>query len=128
MSSGTYGFDSRPQYHFFSTSSEQLVYWLSVAKSKLVCHWCATMFARGRFWTRLDFKTAFNKACKIAGLEDLHFHDLRHTAITRMLETLDRSEVMKISGHTQERTFMRYVNPNMASIADRLDRRKAVGL
>jgi len=73
-----------------------------------------------------DFKTAFNKACEIAGLEDLHFHDLRHTAITRMLETLDRSEVMKISGHTQERTFMRYVNPNMASIADRLDRRRAV--
>ena len=64
-----------------------------------------------------EFKTAFNKACANAGLPDVHFHDLRHTAITRMLEKgISPPLVMKISGHTQQKTFLRYVNQSEASI------------
>ena len=73
-----------------------------------------------------DWKKAFNSAAADAGLSDLRFHDLRHTAITRMLEKgISPPLVMKISGHTQQRTFMRYVNQSESSIyeiAMRLDR------
>ncbi|HVF47878.1 MAG TPA: site-specific integrase [Pyrinomonadaceae bacterium] len=66
-----------------------------------------------------DFKTAWKGACRDAGVDDATFHDLRHTAITRMLEAnIPDRLVMKISGHTQERTFMRYINQTKQSITD----------
>jgi integrase len=44
---------------------------------------------------------------------------LRHTAITRMLEkNISPPLVMKISGHTQSKTFLRYVNQSESSIFD----------
>lgn len=77
-----------------------------------------------------DFKRAFNSACRYAGLSDVHFHDLRHTAITRMLEAgISPPLVMKISGHTQQRTFLRYVNQTEGSIreiAEMLDAKDGV--
>ena len=73
-----------------------------------------------------DFKKAFLGACKAAEVFDIKFHDLRHTAITRMLEkNISPPLVMKISGHSQSRTFMRYVNQSENSITEiayRLDR------
>ena len=72
-----------------------------------------------RVFGGIDFKRGFNSACNDAGLDDLHFHDLRHTAITRMLEAgISPPLVMKISGHTQQKTFLRYVNQSEASIFD----------
>lgn len=64
-----------------------------------------------------DFKRSFAAACSDAKLKDVHFHDLRHTAITRMLQAgISPPLVMKISGHTQQKTFLRYVNQSEASI------------
>lgn len=66
-----------------------------------------------------DFKRSFNTAVNKADLTDLNFHDLRHTAITRMLEAgISPPLVMKISGHTQQKTFLRYVNQTEGSIYD----------
>lgn len=74
---------------------------------------------------RADFKTAFNSACHDAKLYDVTFHDLRHTATTRMNKKLRNATlVMKITGHTQERTFRRYINldeTEMLDIAATLD-------
>lgn len=54
---------------------------------------------------------AFNTACRRAKIKDLHFHDLRHTAITRMIRAgIPHTEVMKLSGHKTMKTFMRYLN------------------
>ena len=54
--------------------------------------------------------SAWENARAAAGVADLHFHDLRATAITRMLRAgMRESEVMKISGHTQYSTFQKYV-------------------
>ena len=70
-------------------------------------------------FTTGDFKKAFNNACSDAGFADVHFHDLRHTAITRMLEKgISPPLVMKISGHTQQKTFLRYVNQSESSLYD----------
>ncbi len=76
-------------------------------------------------FTNGDCKHAFLNSLAAAGLDDLHFHDLRHTAITRMLEKgISPPLVMKISGHSQMKTFLRYVNQSEGSIfeiAKRLD-------
>jgi integrase len=65
------------------------------------------------FGVQSDIKRSFAAACKDAGISDLRFHDLRHVATTRLVETkaLHTAEAMKITGHHQESTFARYVNP-----------------
>jgi len=66
-----------------------------------------------------DFKKAFIGAVAEAGLSDVHFHDLRHTAITRWLEKgVSPALAMKASGHSQSKTFLRYVNQNETSVAE----------
>jgi integrase len=62
-------------------------------------------------------KRAFANACTSVGINGLHFHDLRHTAITRMVQTgMPTAQIMKITGHTQMITFQRYVNPTDDSL------------
>ncbi|MEO5860224.1 MAG: site-specific integrase [Pyrinomonadaceae bacterium] len=73
-----------------------------------------------------DFRKAFIRACGKAKLTDMHFHDLRHTAITRWLEKgISPAIAMKASGHSQMRTFLRYVNQSNDSVIEfamKLDR------
>lgn len=69
------------------------------------------------FGINSDFKRAWSAAIDEAGCLDLHFHDLRHTAITRMIRAgVQISEAMKISGHTEMKTFQRYVNLTHESV------------
>lgn len=64
-----------------------------------------------------DIKKSFASACDDADIKNLRFHDLRHTAITRMVNVgLPPMEIMKVSGHTQWTTFARYVNPNTDTV------------
>lgn len=71
-------------------------------------------------------RKAFATACRKAGIKDLHFHDLRHTGTTRMVRAgIPHTEVMKITGHSQIRTFLRYLNlgdTTVQSVAERLGR------
>ena len=61
-----------------------------------------------------SIKTAFNNACRRSGIEGLVFHDLRHTAGTRMLEAgVGIVEISEILGHSSiELTRKRYLHPN----------------
>jgi integrase len=62
------------------------------------------------------FKKSFASACRSAGVTGFRFHDLRHTAIARMIQAeVTPMEVMKVSGHMQMTTFTRYVNPHTDS-------------
>ena len=76
------------------------------------------------FGIKDNFKKSFASACQEARIEDLHFHDFRHSSITRMVQTGSAPmEIMKISGHTQINTFLRYLNPGantVQNIAERL--------
>jgi integrase len=77
------------------------------------------------FGLKSNFKRSWHSALKQTGINNLHFHDLRHTAITRMIRAgISASEVMKISGHTEMKTFKRYVNLTNESVrasANRLE-------
>lgn len=63
-------------------------------------------------------KKSWKSVCTKAGIDSLRFHDLRHSAITRMVQSgIPSAVVMKLSGHTQHATFARYVNPDAGIIA-----------
>jgi integrase len=57
-------------------------------------------------------KKSFVGARRDAGLPDLRFHDLRHTAATRLVQHIPLPEVGRILGHQQPGTTYRYVNAN----------------
>ena len=60
----------------------------------------------------LDVKTAFRGACRRAGITGLRFHDLRHTAASRMIEAgVDLVTVSRILGHASIQMTMRYAHP-----------------
>lgn len=57
-----------------------------------------------------DFKRSWATAKRIAGINDLHFHDLRRTFLTRSQAKFDVSLAVagKLAGHTNLQTTMRY--------------------
>ena len=66
-------------------------------------------------------RTAFEAACRRAGLVGLRFHDLRHTAATRMIESgANIVAISKILGHSDIKTTMRYTHPE-DSLKDALE-------
>lgn len=59
-----------------------------------------------------DVKTAYKAACRRAGIRDLRFHDLRHTAATYMVTGgVDLVTVAEILGHADIKMTMRYAHP-----------------
>lgn len=58
-----------------------------------------------------------------AGIEDLHFHDLRHEAISRFFEKgLQIQEVARISGHKDWKQLLRYTQLTAESLVSKLNR------
>jgi len=68
----------------------------------------------GNRYKRHDsLKKIYNRTCKLANISGLRFHDLRHTAATRMIENgVNIVAVSKILGHADLKTTMRYAHPD----------------
>jgi len=55
----------------------------------------------GRPWSQRSFREAWLRATRAAAIVDLHFHDLRGTAVTRLAEAeCTEAEIATITGHT----------------------------
>ena len=64
---------------------------------------------------------AFFHRCSRSGIKDLHFHDLRHEATSRLFEEgLNPVEVATITGHKDPRMLMRYTNLRAEDLARKL--------
>lgn len=64
---------------------------------------------------------AWERLRKRAGIEDLHFHDLRHEAISRFFEMgLSVPEVALISGHRDYRMLARYTHLRVEDVVNKL--------
>lgn len=64
----------------------------------------------------------FREARKAAGLEDLHFHDTRHEAATRLSRKLSNVlELSAVTGHRSLQALKRYYNPRASELAHKLD-------
>ena len=70
------------------------------------------MFPSPKTNGRLDnIKCRFRRAVKQVEIEDFSFHDLRHTAATRMADAgADAFALMKIFGHSDIRMTSRYTH------------------
>jgi len=62
----------------------------------------------------------FRKAKKMAEVEGLTFHDLRHTAITRLAKKLDVLALARMVGHRDLKMLMIYYNESAENLASRL--------
>ena len=64
----------------------------------------------------------WSRMIKKAGIVDLHFHDLRHEAISRFFEKgLSIPEVSLISGHKDVRQLMRYTHLKINNLINKLN-------
>lgn len=63
----------------------------------------------------------FRRAARAAGAEDLHFHDSRREALSRLAKKFDVLELAKISGHRDPRILLStYYSVSAAELAKRL--------
>ena len=71
--------------------------------------------------TTVAVKQAFIRATRRAKIEDLHFHDLRHEATTRLFERgLNIIEVSSITGHKDLQMLRRYTHLRAEDLAKKL--------
>lgn len=76
------------------------------------------------FKTKDGTSSSFFFFLEQCGIEDFHFHDLRHEAISRMFlykRDLNIFEIMKIVGHTSIKMLDRYANLRSHELADRMN-------
>lgn len=55
------------------------------------------------------------------GITDLNFHDTRHEATTRLAKKLPIQDLAKVTGHKDLKMLMRYYNPTVHELAQRLN-------
>jgi len=77
-------------------------------------------------YTSNGFKSAWRLTLEGLGIDDLHFHDLRHEAVSRLFElgTLNVMEVAAISGHKSMNMLKRYTHLRALHLVNKLDVRK----
>lgn len=78
---------------------------------------------RGQYFTVSDGSrdTLFRNAVKELGIKDLHFHDARAEALTRLSRKVDVMTLAKISGHKDLKVLLNtYYRESAADIAKRL--------
>lgn len=69
----------------------------------------------------LTLHAALRKACIRARISDFRWHDLRHTAITRMAQKLPNViELAAVSGHRSLAMLKRYYHPSATDLARKL--------
>lgn len=75
-------------------------------------------------WSNVQsLKESFRRLSKRAGIDDLHFHDLRHEATSRLCLSgkLNQMVIMEMTGHKSLKTFAGYLHLITGPNAPRLD-------
>lgn len=74
-------------------------------------------------YTSSGLKSVWRSMMRRLRIEDLHFHDLRHEAVSRLFElgTLDVMEVAAISGHRSLAMLKRYTHLKARKLVRKLD-------
>lgn len=80
-------------------------------------------------YTAEGLKSTWRFMLKKLGIQDLHFHDLRHEAISRLFElgSLDMMEVAAISGHKSLAMLKRYTHLKAQRLVRKLEGHKNKG-
>ena len=66
-------------------------------------------------------KQSWVRLVKRAGINDLRFHNLRHEAISKLLEKgLTIPEAASVSGHKTASMFLRYAHPDPVKVREKM--------
>ena len=69
-----------------------------------------------------QFTKIWSEIKESIGISDLHFHDLRHEAVSRLVEGgLSDQEVASISGHKSMQMLRRYTHLRAEDLVEKLD-------
>ncbi len=69
------------------------------------------------------FESQWRRLLIAAGIEDLHFHDLRHEGTSRLFEKgLTTAEVMSVTGHSTKEMVDRYSHYSASLVLEKLER------
>lgn len=69
----------------------------------------------------MTMHSCFRAACKRAGITNLRFHDLRHTATSRLAAKLPNViELASVTGHQTIQMLERYYHPSAEALAKKL--------
>jgi len=70
-----------------------------------------------------EFNACWRRLLERARIDDFHFHDLRHEAVSRLVERgLSDQEVAAISGHKSMQMLRRYTHLRAEDLVSKLDR------
>lgn len=88
-------------------------------------HSCDLNQERVFSYTANGLKSAWRLAILELNIEDLHFHDLRHEAISRLVElgTLNLIEISSISGHRSMAMLKRYSHMDSKQLVRKLNKK-----
>lgn len=80
-------------------------------------------------YTANGLKSMWRHMLKKLGIEDLHFHDLRHEAVSRLFElgTMNSMEIAAISGHKSMNMLKRYTHLSVIKLIPKLEGLKTRG-
>lgn len=67
-----------------------------------------------------SFDTIYRDTCKKLGLEDLHFHDTRHEAVSRLAKIYPVAALASVIGHRDLKSLLVYYNPTVQELAQYL--------
>ncbi|MGE4062729.1 MAG: integrase [Rhodospirillaceae bacterium] len=99
---------------------------LTPAASRILDEQQAKGYVRPFPTTGNAIRLAWQRIVKRAGIHDLHFHDLRHEAISRLFERgLTIPETALVSGHSDPRQLFRYTHLRAEDVAAKLWRSAA---
>jgi integrase len=59
----------------------------------------------------------FSKVCAMCLIDDLHFHDSRHEAITRLAKIINVLDLARMTGHRDIKQLQTYYNESAHNIA-----------
>ena len=69
-----------------------------------------------------EFNANWRRLLERAHIKDFHFHDLRHEAVSRLVEMgLSDQEVAAISGHKSMQMLRRYTHLRTEDLVEKLD-------
>ena len=95
---------------------------IKARKGILFPFWCGDTSVRALDIATRDLSRSFRLIFAAAGVEDFHFHDIRHEATCRLYEKSTLSDVLiaKITGHRDLRMLKRYASLRGSDLAPRL--------
>lgn len=86
-----------------------------IVEAQLASHGDARVFP----YTEVSISTCFQRACEVLGIDDLHFHDLRHEGASRLFEAgYSIEQVALVTGHRTWHMLRRYTQLRPASLHD----------